>query len=244
MKDLFSTKSSDYARFRPTYPPALFAWLASAARGRSVAVDVGAGNGQAAIALAAWFERVLAVEPSAAQLANATAHERVTYQRGGAEQTGLPDGVADLLTVAQAFHWFEHERFFAEVRRVVHPGGLLALWCYDLATITPEIDAVVHDLATVRLGPYWEPERRLLEAGYQTVAVPFHELVVPGFEMQLAWTLEQLVGYLGTWSPVRRYIAEHGENPLEAALPRLARAWGDVPVRRVSWPLAVRAFRV
>jgi SAM-dependent methyltransferase len=244
LKDLFSLKSSDYARFRPTYPPALFAWLAEVAPARAVAVDIGAGSGQASVPIAAWFDRVVAIEPSDAQLANAPAHPRIEYRAAAAEATGLDGGIADLLTVAQAFHWLDHARFFAEVRRVVHPGGVLAVWCYNLARITPEIDAIVHELAEVRLGPYWEPERRLVELEYRTVEFPFNELAAPAFAMELTWTLEHLVGYLGTWSPLRPYVARHGEDPIEAILPALARAWGGPVERRVSWPLAVRAFRL
>src|SRR3954470_6103374 len=131
-KDLFSLQASDYARFRPVYPPALYAWLAAQAPGRRLAVDVATGNGQAAIGLAAHFERVIGIEPSEGQLANATPAAHVEYRRGAAEATGVDAASADLLTVAQAFHWFRQEAFFGEVRRVVRPGGCLALWCYGL----------------------------------------------------------------------------------------------------------------
>jgi len=246
MKDLFSTQSSDYARFRPTYPPALFAWLAALAPARDTAVDVGTGNGQAAVALAAHFRRVLALDPSAAQLASATPHPRVEYRCAPAEATGLADGAADLLTIAQALHWLDHPRFFAEVRRVVRPGGVFAAWGYGFARITPAVDAVTDDLAHARLGPYWEPERKLVDAGYRTLSFPFQPIEAPAFEMRLDWTLEHLSGYLGTWSSLRTYLAKHpgGDDPLASALPALARAWGDAATRPVVWPLALHAFRV
>jgi len=243
-KDLFSRQAADYARFRPSYPPALFDWLASMTPARRVAVDVGAGNGQAAHALATHFERVFALEPSAAQLANAGSSERVVFQRGAAEATGLPDATADLLVAAQAFHWFAHAAFFAEVKRVVRPGGALAIWCYAIASITPAVDAVVHELYEPILGPYWEPERRLVETGYATVEVPFPALEAPRFEMRLPWTFEQLIGYLSTWSSLQRYLRETGHNPLEALLGRLEAAWDGAAARTVTWPLFVRAFRV
>jgi len=245
-KDLFSAGAAAYAQFRPSYPPALFDWLAKTAARREAAIDVGSGNGQAAVALAERFQRVLAVDPSAAQLANAMAHPRVEYRRAPAEATRAPTDGADLIAAGQAFHWFRHEAFFEEVRRVARPGGqaLLAVWCYAMARITPEVDAVVDELYTDYMGPYWEPERRLVEGLYRQVEVPFEELPVPAFDMRAAWAFEHLVGYLGTWSPLERYIEAHGRNPIEAVLPRLERAWGDAADRAVTWALGVRAFRV
>ena len=243
-KDLFSRQSTDYARFRPTYPAALFAWLAAESPGRALAIDVGAGNGQAAAALAAHFDQVLGLDPSEAQIAKAAPVPRVTLRSGSAEATGAAPASADLLVAAQAFHWFDQPAFFAEVRRVVRPGGLLAVWSYGLAAITPELDAVVYQLYEDYLGPYWEPERKLVETGYREVAFPFTELAVPPFAMELTWTLEHLAGYLGTWSPLKRYRDEKHEDPLALIAPKLMGAWGDAPERAVSWRLAVRAFRV
>src|SRR5438552_1354663 len=139
-KDLFSTQSADYARYRPSYPPALFSWLASVAPGRALAVDVATGSGQAALALAAHFAQVVAADAS-----------------------------ADLLTAAQAFHWFRPDAFFADAARVLRPGGVLAVWSYGLTRITPAVDALVQHLYGDVLGSYWEPERRLVEEGYASV---------------------------------------------------------------------------
>ena len=245
-KDLFSLQASDYARFRPTYPPELFTWLAAQAPARRLAVDVGAGNGQAAVAIAAHFERVIAVEPSDAQRAAATPADNVEYRRASAEATGVDAASADLVISAQAFHWFKHDAFFAEVGRVVRPGGCLAVWSYGLPHITPEVDAAVLYYYRDLLGPYWEIERRLVEEGYASISFPFDEIPVPAFAMRLTWTLPQLGGFLGTWSPRKRYRDVHGHDALELALPRLERAWGgaDAGARPVVWPLAMRAFRV
>jgi SAM-dependent methyltransferase len=243
-KDLFSRQATEYARFRPTYPPALFDWLAEVTPSREVAVDVGAGNGQAAIPLAARFERVFGLEPSQAQLAEAPSEKRIVYRQGSAEATGLPAGTVDLLVAAQAFHWFKHQAFFDEVRRVVRPGGTLAVWCYAVGIITPAIDALVHELYEPVLGPFWEPERRLVETGYSTVPMPFAALSAPPFEMKLSWTFEHLIGYLTTWSSLQRYLRERGDNPLQTLLPRLEAAWAGAAERQVTWPLFVRAFRV
>jgi len=243
-KDLFSPQAADYARFRPVYPAELYAWLASQAPARRLAVDVGTGNGQAAVALAAHFDRVIGVEPSDEQRANATPAPRVEYRRGTGEATGVDAVSADLLTVAQAIHWFKHDAFFAEVRRVVRPQGLLAFWCYGLTAISPEVDAAVHVYYEDLLGPYWEPERKLVETGYRTIAVPFNPIATPAFTMRLSWTFEHLLGYLGTWSPRKPFLAAHGKDALELAFPRLREAWGGYTERPVAWPLSVRAFRI
>jgi SAM-dependent methyltransferase len=243
-KDLFSAQAGDYARYRPHYPRELFEWVAGMVGARRVAVDVGTGNGQAAVELARDFERVIGVDPSAAQIASATANARVEYRVGSAEATGVESGVADLVTVAQAFHWFDHPAFFREVRRLSAPDGRLAVWCYGMAIVTPEIDAAVFEYYEGMLGPYWEPERRLVETGYRTIEVPFQEIAAPPMKLELRWTLEQLVGYLGTWSPRKRYREAHGHDALEAIFPKLETAWEGAGERPITWPLSVRAFRV
>jgi SAM-dependent methyltransferase len=243
-KDLFSGHAADYARFRPSYPPELFAWLADVSPARDVAVDLGAGNGQAAVGLADHFERVIGIEPSAEQLANARPHANVEYLVATAEATGLTDGAVDLLLAAQAFHWFDRERFFSEARRVLRPGGVLALISYALSRITPDVDAVVDELYA-SLDPYWEPERRLVEDGYAGVEVPFAVLDTPALDMRSSWSVDDLIGYLGTWSALRKIVAAEGQNPLDAIRPRLVAAWGTSATRRDAvWPLSIRAFRV
>jgi SAM-dependent methyltransferase len=242
-KDLFSAKAADYARYRPTYPDELFEWLASRVPRHQAALDVGTGNGQAAVALAKHFERVIAIDPGEGQLAAATPNARVEYRQAGANAFGLEPGSVDLVTAAQAFHWFPFDAFFGEVLRVVRPGGVLAVWTYALAEITPSIDAVVEELYRGHLGHYWEPERRLVENGYRNVSFPFPEMSAPAFEMRLEWSVDDLIGYLATWSPLPRYIAERGTSPLDVVVPKLREAWGDDLARLVRWPLVVRAFR-
>ena len=242
-KDLFSGHAADYARFRPTYPPELFRWLAETSPGRDLAVDAGSGNGQAAVGLAEHFERVIGIEPSAEQLEHAAADPGVEYRNHSAEATGLEPASVDLMLAAQAFHWFAREPFFAEVARVLRPGGVLALACYSWSRITPQVDSIV-DVLYRRLDPYWEPERRLVEAGYATVEVPFEEIAAPRFEMRSHWSVEDLIGYVGTWSALRKATVDEGRNPLEDVAPQLIAAWGDVERREARWPLAVRAFRV
>lgn len=242
-KDLFSTQALSYAKYRPTYPSILFDYLANSSHLRRLAWDVGTGNGQAAFELAKRFEKVFATDPSEKQLAAAIQAPNIQYEVGPAEKCSLNNHCVDLITVAQAFHWFRHDEFYREVKRVARPGALLALWCYALAQVSPEVDAAVDKLYTGLLGPFWEKERRLVEQGYAGVQVPFTEIQAPGFSMSLEWTADDMLGYLGTWSALQAYVKKHGEDPRRAIEVSLRSAWGEGR-RHVSWPLPVRVFRV
>jgi SAM-dependent methyltransferase len=245
-KDLFSQQAASYARYRPTFPPELYDWAASFGPGRELAVDVGTGNGQAARELGQRFARVVAVDPSEAQLANATPHPRVTYRRGEAEATGVDAGTVDLVTASQAFHWFDKARFFDECRRVLRPRGAVAVWCYALTHVTPEIDAVMMELYEGYLGAYWDPERRQVEKLYADAVFPagWQEIAAPPFAMRARWSLPDLVGYFGTWSALVKYKNQRGEDPLRVIVPKLEAAWGAAGERDVTWPVGVRAARV
>ena len=180
VKDLFSETAGEYARYRPTYPPALFAWLAEQSPSRLMGVDLGTGNGQAALGLANHFDRVIAIDASEEQLVHALPHARVEYRRADAERTGLRENSVDLMLAAQSFHWFKQDEFFAEANRVLWPGGLLALSSYQLPVVGPAVDRVIFELYHDYLGKYWEPERRLVDNGYRTVEVPLPEIDAPG----------------------------------------------------------------
>ena len=241
-KDHFSRDSAAYAEYRPRYPTELFAWLASVSPACALAWDVGTGNGQAALALAEHFARVIASDPSERQISHATPHPRVEYRAGG-ETAGVESGSADLVTVAQALHWFDRPQFWTEVKRVLRPGGVIAVWCYELQHVSPEVDEVINRFYRVTVGRYWTPDRKLVEDGYRSIEFPFEELAVPVFAMSTEWTLKQEVGYLGTWSAVGRYRDKVGFDPLVLVQPELERVWPSNQVRRVSWPLSVRAGR-
>ena len=242
-KDHFSTQAAVYAKARPLYPPSLFAALAGLAPGRTLAWDCGAGNGQASVGLAGFFAQVIATEPSAAQLAEATPHPHVVYRKSAELAPGVPDGSVDLVTAAQAAHWFDRPRFYAEVRRVLRPGGVVAVWTYELCSVSPEIDAAVLRFYKGEIGPYWPPERRHCETGYRDFDFPFAELPFPQVSMEHQWTLAELLAYLRSWSAVTRFIQAHDRDPVTALEAELAPLWGEVP-RRVSWPLAGRIGRV
>lgn len=241
----FSAVAAGYAAFRPTYPDVLFDWVARAAPGRGLAWDVGTGSGQAAVALADRFARVVATDVSAEQVAHARPHARVTYRVAPAEQSGLADASADVVTVAQALHWFRLDAFYAEVRRVLRPGGLVAAWTYGPAAFeTPAVGALVAEFYAETVGPYWPPERAHVESGYGSLPFPFARVEAPLLSVEAAMTLPALAGYLRTWSATQRYRAATGVDPVAVLVPALADVWGD-PERAepVRWPLAVLAGR-
>jgi len=240
-KDHFSRDSKGYSEFRPRYPAELFAWLASVSPGNRLAWDAGTGNGQAAVALAEYFEHVIASDASEQQIDAATPHPRVEYFVAS-EEGPLAPGGADLVTVAQALHWFDRPKFWSEVKLVLRPRGVIAVWCYELQHVSPEVDAVINRFYRETVGPYWTPDRKLVEDGYRSIEFPFEEFAPPRFSMTAEWTLEHQVGYLGTWSAVGKYRKERGVDPVELVRPDLERVWGD-RTRRVEWPLSVRAGR-
>jgi SAM-dependent methyltransferase len=241
-KDHFSGQSGEYQKYRPDYPSALFDWLASVAPGRRLAIDVATGNGQAAVGLARHFERVIATEPSAEQLREARSHPRVEYRQEPAESMSAETGAADLVAVAQAAHWFDWPRFTAEAARVLRKGGVLAIWSYNNCQVTPAIDRLVADFSRDVVGPYWPRERRIVEEGYRSLVLPFAPIAAPALEMTTRWDGEAMLGYLDTWSAVRRCRAATSRDPLALLAQPLAEAWGAGP-RDMRWPLTVLAGR-
>jgi SAM-dependent methyltransferase len=242
-RDYFSSCSSQYAAFRPRYPKPLFAWLSSVTKSHQRVWDCACGNGQASIDLAEWFQEVAATDLSAEQLAHARSHPRVHYTVGLAEASGLPSDYVDLVTVAQALHWFDLPRFYQEARRVARPGALLAVWCYGVCEIpAAHGNAELQHFYSEIVGPYWTAERQLVESGYRTLEFPAPELQPPAFAMRLDWSLEQLLGYVSSWSATARYIKARGENPVPQLRSALFPHWGKAEqLHPVTWPVGVRA---
>lgn len=244
--DHYSAIASRYASFRPSYPPTMFAWLASVVPDRRRAWDCGTGSGQAAVALADHFAHVVATDPSAGQLAHAASRSNVNYAAMTAERSALAPGSVSLVTVAQALHWFDRPAFYAEVRRTLVPLGLLAVWSYGLLTLHDEtLDEILRRFHGETVGPYWPSERRLVDEGYQSLELPFEHVEAPHFSMQADWTLEHLVGYLSTWSAVQRMRASTGLDPVSGVVEPLRAGWGrEEGERRVEWPLTLYVGRV
>ena len=244
-QDHFSDVAAAYAAHRPSYPPALVDFLARLAPARRLAWDAGCGSGQLSLLLAGPFERVVATDASPEQIARATAHPKVEYRCARAEASGMPERVADLVTAAQAAHWFDLPAYFAEVRRVTRPGGIVALISYGVVTADAALDAVIRPFYREVLGAYWPPERRHVDEGYRSLPFPFEELDGPSLEIRLDWRLEELVGYVGTWSAVWALEQGEGQGPFATFRRELASAWGPATaVRTVRWPLALRVGRV
>ncbi len=241
--DHFASVADQYARFRPGYPFALFDFLADHSPDTGLAWDCGTGTGIAALPLAERFDTVVATDASAAQLAHAPSHPRITYRMAREGHSGLADGAASLVTVAQAAHWFDLDAFYREVDRVLKPGGLLAMWCYGVMSIDEQVDAILARFEHERVGPHWPAERRHVDAGYRTLPFPYERVETPSFAMEAMLTRTALLGYLGSWSAVGRYRATTGLDPIRELEGELLASWPDERSMRVRWPLTVLAGR-
>lgn len=244
-EDHFSKQSQIYSQYRPQYPEEVYAYLASIAPGRSLAWDCGTGNGQAAIGLARYFDRVHATDASAEQIALAPPHEKVKYHVEPAEHVSLPASSADLVTVAVAIHWFNFDEFYLEVRRVLKPDGILAAWTYSFTEISPQVDQLVRRYYYDVLNGFWPERIHYLEEKYETLPFPFDEIPPPSFIMEREWTLAQYAGFLDSWSATQRYKEKNGRHPLELIWNELSAAWGnEQEPRPVRWPLYFRIGRL
>jgi SAM-dependent methyltransferase len=242
--DLFSDRSGQYAVARPAYPARLYAFIAARAPGRALAWDCATGNGQAALGLAEHFQRVEATDASEQQIAHAIAHPRVRYSVQPAEDTGFAPAAFDAVCVAQALHWFRHDAFFAELDRVLKPGGVFAFWGYDRMQVTAQVDAQFEHGVLAPLAPFWPPQNRILWTGYRDIAIPYEPVETPALRIELAWTLAEFVAYVNTWSAVKRLVQERGADALEGAWTALAAAWGPGDQRRgVTMPIHLQVRR-
>lgn len=241
--DHFSGHSAEYARSRPTYPAGLYRWLASITPGHDLAWDAGCGSGQATGALAEHYARVVGTDISPQQLEQAKPLPNVSYLIGDEGTSHQADRSVDLVTVAQAAHWFDLPAFFAECRRVLRPDGIVAIWGYGLTRFAPEIDVIVQRFYSEVVGPFWPSGREHLDSEYRTLDLPLQFIDAPSFLMSVHWDLAAFGAYLETWSAVQRYKKAKGENPVPAIVGELRRMWGDKE-RVVSWPLYVRVGRL
>ena len=242
----FGKVANAYADFRPHYPDDLFVWLTDQCKSDDLAWDCGCGSGQASVALAQHFSHVRATDASQEQIVRAQLCAGVEYDIAAADNSGLPDRCVDLITVAQALHWFELSSFYEEVRRVGKPGGVIAAWTYGNHVLEgDDVNAVVQHFYTHVVGAYWPPERHHVETGYRELEFPFTRIAAPEFAMQQHWPLPQLLGYLRSWSATSRYMADKGHDPVDALERELTPLWGDpARARRISWPLSILTGRL
>lgn len=244
-KDHFSGASDRYAAYRPDYPATLFAWLAGLCAEHVLAWDCATGSGQAATGLAPYFRRVIATDASTEQIAHARGPDTVEFRVATAEASGLPDRSVDLLTVAQAAHWFDRPRFYTEARRVLKPGGVIALWGYGRLQLPDGMDAAFLRFYHETVGPWWPAERALIDDSYRGLDFPFEAIAAPTFFIEVAWTLPRLMGYVSTWSAVKRYRDANSVDPLPALAAALDPLWKDAQATRsLRWPLFLRVGRV
>lgn len=242
--DHFSTIAARYATYRPHYPAQLVDVLADRSP-PGTAWDVGCGNGQLSVGLAARFARVIATDPSAAQIAAATAAPSVEYRVAPAEASGLPDHSIALVVAAQAAHWFAWPAFTAEVARVAVPGALVALVSYGILVVDdPAANEIIGRYYRDEAGPYWPPERAHVENGYRDLHLPWPAVEAPPLAMTASWTRDELVGYLTTWSATVKLVAARGPGALEAVEASLAARWPDGERREIRWPLTVKLARL
>ena len=236
----FSTQAREYACFRPGYPALLFDFLADYCAQRVLAWDCGTGTGQFATSLAHYFQSVIATDASAEQISHAETRPNIVYKQASCEESGLADSSVDLVSVAQALHWFDVDLFFSEARRVMKPDGLLAVVSYGLPRVRGDIDSIIDQFHSRTLAPYWPNERSHVDNGYTNLAFPLKQLDVPNFHMQESWDLVQFTGYLSSWSAVTRYKEQLDSDPLPALFDNLETTWAADEKLRVTWPLLLR----
>jgi hypothetical protein len=238
MKDRFSDRAKIYAGFRPLYPAKLYEYIYRHVENFDAAWDAGTGNGQAARELSKNFKKVFATDISARQLEQAFRAPNIFYSMEG-ENTDIPSGTIDLITVAQAAHWFDMIKFSHEVKRVAKPGARVAIWGYSLLTISPPIDWLIGRFYREKIGPYWDAERKLVDDHYAHIYFPFREIQTPSFQMSYRWTLDELEGYLNTWSAVQNFERAHHLNPVPELMGQIAPLWQEGK-QTVNFPLFLK----
>ena len=244
MKDNFSSQSAQYAKYRPGYPAAFFNYLDSLLLVRDAAWDCGTGNGQIASELAKTFKDVFATDISQSQLDNAIQAPNIHYAIQPAEKTDFENDKFDLVTVGQAIHWFDFEKFFAEVNRTAKNNSLLCVIGYGGIIVNDEIDALKKEFYKNVVGPYWDVERKFVDDDYKTIPFPFEEIETPAFENKLKWNLEEYLGYIYTWSAVKKFIRENGHDPVEKLQLKLKAHWKNNEEKEIRFPFFVRLGRI
>ncbi|MEP6713013.1 MAG: class I SAM-dependent methyltransferase [Ferruginibacter sp.] len=240
MKDSFSKQAIVYSKYRPVYPQVLFDCINSVVAHKKLAWDCGTGNGQTAKELSKYFEQVYATDISAKQIENASTADNITYALEPAEQTSLKDNSVNLITVSQALHWFNFTAFYDEVKRVSTPGAVIAVWAYSLLKITPVVDKIIEHYHFEILKDYWDTERKYVDDGYANIPFPFTQINHPSFEISVNWTLQDLEGYLTTWSALQNFITANNFNPVPALIEKIKAYWQPETSLPVVFPIHLK----
>lgn len=243
-ENTFSIHSANYSKFRPVYPGELFDLLMSYVSERKYAWDCGTGNGQVAQELSKYFEKVFATDISPQQIEQALPNDKIQYSIQKAEKTIFPDNTFDLITVAQAIHWFDFYEFYNEVFRTMKHNGILAVFGYGLFRTFREADPILQSLYFNILGPFWGEQRRYIDKNYETIPFPFVELEKIDLEIVLEWRLDHLIGYLETWSATKNYMKVNNKNPIDLIYDDLKKVWGNEHAKTVKFPIISRIGRV
>lgn len=245
MKDLFSEQAAEYARYRPSYPAELFEYIYSFVTGQKAAWDCATGNGQAAVHLAQHFEQVIASDISASQLALAPQVHNIQYVTCSAENTPFPDHYFNLITVAQAYHWFNWEAFRKEVNRVGKANAVIAVWMYDLLTSNDqEVNDLILDFYHHVVGPYWDAERKWVEEHYQTIPFPYKLLPSREFTISKEFSRDDLIGFFSSWSASQKYFKAKGKPATSIIQEKLERLWPQNEVRTFVHPIYLIIGRI
>lgn len=244
MKDNFSKQAAVYAKYRPTYPQELFDFIFTHVKNKHVAWDCGTGNGQSAKELAKHFEKVFATDISQKQIDNAHQASNIFYSVQQAEQTTFSDNSFDLITVSQALHWFKLNRFYPEVKRVAKPGAWIAVWMYNLPSISAEIDELLNvQLYKKILGTSWDFERKYVDDNYATLSFAFKEIKTPVFKIQLEWTLKELKGYINSWSALQKFIEANHYSPADEIVKQIQSYWKNEKMK-IVFPVCMRMGQI
>jgi len=241
--DNFSSQSKEYSSSRPTYPESLFEFLNTVTPKKNLAWDCATGNGQAAIGLSKYFKKVIATDASKNQIQYAFRRENIEYRVFQAENAQLDNDSADIVTVAQALHWFDFDKFYSNVKRVGKKDGIIAVWSYDMHKIDAKIDRITErlDVDGEILGRYWDKEAKFVKEKYETIPFPFKEISVPVLRATLNWNLRQLWEYMKTWSSVKKYYSENNHDPLEIVKPEIKSLWGnELDKKKITWNINMR----
>ncbi|HKP32702.1 MAG TPA: class I SAM-dependent methyltransferase [Chitinophagaceae bacterium] len=241
-KDLFSSHASDYALYRPSYPPELIEYIASLCKNHDIALDCATGNGQAAVLLSKHFKQVIGTDLSKDQIAVAKQLPNISYRVSPAESTPFSDNTFDLITIAQAYHWVKHDEFAKEIKRIGKPGAIIAVWGYNLfKSSNGQVTKLIDDFYYNVTDPYWEPERKFIESNYETAPFEFAEIKPEKkFRMIVHWSADQVEGYLNTWSAIKKFIKINNYNPISELMQNVRKAWGNNEKIEFEFPLPLR----